>query len=360
MDYNKSQTYFNNYNNTRNNGKVIILPVHAVDLKQKNTHTVLWTLCDRKASTTKELAKLTGLSFATVSSILNALVATGQVLPGHLVTATGGRPSQTYHFHAEYAHVLALSAHVRKSAHVIRACVCNLWGEAVWETELCADTIVLSRFESIIDRCLERYPSICILSFSLPGVEHRGVVVANDYPALVGSAFPAHFQGKYRRLALVENDVNAAVLGYAGNTQSSSPLAGVYFPKCFNPGAGILIGGQVYKGFSGYAGEVALTPLGIDWCALDYTDPREAGAAIGKLLYAVCSIVNPEHVVLYGDFFDSVLQESVQSDLRARMPPSILPQLHYRKELEQDIITGLTAQALTAYRQGLHQSSAES
>ena len=159
--------------------------INAIDVKQNNVHIVLQALSSIKTSTTKDLAQMTGLSFATVGNILNTLVESGQVLLGEQIPSAGGRPSQAYIFNAEFAHVLALSARVQKGKNIIHACVGNLNGETIWQTEQCFESIKLTSFEALVDSCLKAYPTIRILSFSLPGVEHNGVIISNDYAELV-------------------------------------------------------------------------------------------------------------------------------------------------------------------------------
>lgn len=326
--------------------------INMIDMKQSNVHTVLWRLCSHGTSTIKDLAQITGLSYATVGNILNALAEKNEVLLGDPVSSTGGRPSQTYTFNAEYAHVLALSARVLNGKHIIHACIGNLYGETVWQTEQSFDTIRLTSFEDMVDTCMQVYPTIRILSCSLPGVEHDGTIVYNDYKELEGISFTSHFQEKYHLFIIVENDVNAAVFGYGRRKEADAVIVGIYFPRYFNPGAGILIDRKILKGANGCAGEVALLPLGIDWLAINYENPQEIGPAITKLISIICGTLNPDHVVLYGDFFSAVLQDAIWQAISTQAIKNIFPAIKYQSDFESDIISGLIAQAVSAYQQG--------
>lgn len=326
--------------------------VNALNLKQSNVYTVLWTLASCNTSTTKALARKTDLSFATVGNILNALVETGEVLLGEQVSSAGGRPSQTYTFHAEYAHVLAVSARVQHGAHTIQACVGNLYGEVVWETRQSFDTIRLASLEAVVEACLRQYPTIRVMSFALPGVEHNGRILMNDYKELVGVPFQAHFQEKYDLPVIVENDVNAAVQGHCRDRETPSVTVGIYFPQTFPPGAGIMVNGSILKGARGYAGEVALLELGIDWLAVDYGNPAEIGSAITRLIGMLSGILNPDQVVLYGDFLSLPVQESIRQEIPALAVRDIFPSLTYTSDLNTDIIAGLMKLGVSAYQQG--------
>ena len=333
--------------------EVIFMGINMLDLKQTNAQTVLWTLSSCKTSTIKDMAQMTGLSFATVGNILNSFVESREVLLGEIYPSTGGRPSQAYSFNAEYAHVLALSARVRDGKNVIHACVGNLYGETVWNTEQSFDTIQLASFETMVASSLVDYPTISILSFSLPGVAHDGVILSNDYKELEGISFAEHFQKKYQLPVMIENDVNAAVLGYSRKLEAVSVLVGIYFPKYFAPGSGIMIDGKLLNGACGYAGEVALLPLDIDWLSMNYENPADTGPAIYKLLSIFCSIVNPNHVVLYGDFFTDRLKEAIMQEISAPSIQKIFPSVNYESNLDADIIAGLMTQSVSAYRSGL-------
>lgn len=326
--------------------------INMLDMKQSNAQTVLWDLCSCKTSTIKEMTQRTGLSFATVGNILNSFVESGEVALGEMYSATGGRPSQAYTFNAEYAHVLALSVRTRNGKNVISACVGNLYGEAVWQTEQSFENIRLASFEAMLDLSLRAYPTISIAAFSLPGVERGGVILTNDYAELEGASFTEHFQGKYHLPVVIENDVNAAVFGYSRNVEVSV-IAGIYFPKRFGPGAGIVIDGKILKGACGFAGEVTLLPLGIDWLSIDYEKPQEAGPAISRLISVFCGIINPGHVVLYGDFFTDAFQKTLEREIPTQAIREIFPSVIYRRDLNSDITAGLIAQAVSAYQSGL-------
>lgn len=324
--------------------------INMLDLKKSNAQTVLWKLRDLRAATIKELAQLTGLSFATVANILAGFVEEGQVLLGEMQSGTGGRPSQTYLFNAEFSHLLAVSVQVKDGKNVILACVGNLYEEIVWRTEQYLSEIELSSLEAVVELALESYPSISILAFSLPGVEHQGVILTIDYEDLEGVMFSQHFYDKHGLPVLVENDVNAALYGYSKMINSASVNVGIYFPRYFNPGAAILVDGKVLKGAHGFAGEVRHLPIDIDWPTLDYDDPEMVGAAIVKLIKVFGYIVNPDHLILYGDFFTESVRQVIELSLPKHATHDLIPSPVYTNDLESHIMTGLMAQAVEIYK----------
>lgn len=318
--------------------------VNALDVKQSNVAAVLSALYGLKAASVKELAARAGLSQATVGSIVAALVEDGKVLPGESAPSCGGRPARTYAFNAEYAYVLALSARTHGEAQVISGRVADLYGAAVWQTEESFNSIRAESFEAIIEAALRLYPAIRVLAVSLPGVEKDGMILFNDYKALEGLNFAAHFKDRYGLHTLLENDTNAALLGYGQGLEKDAIAAGLYFPRRFDPGAGLLIEGEVLKGARGFAGEVARLPLGIDWPALDYGDPLAVGPAVAVLMQVLCCVADPQRFVLYGDFFTADVCEAI----RQALDPAFCPALDFHRDIDADIMRGLLAQGLAA------------
>ncbi len=326
--------------------------VNVLHMKQSNVHTVLWALYSCGYSTVKDLAHMTGLSFATVGSILNGLVKNGQVTLGEQVSATGGRPSQTYAFCAEHAHVLAVSGRIRNEKDILNAYVGNLYGDIVWQTEQYFEDIDVASFEHLIDVCLKAYPNIRALAFSLPGVENDGLILSNNYKKLEGVFFTRHFEKKYCLPVITQNDVNAAVFGYSRNMEPDRIIAGIFIPGYSAPGVGLKINGKVIKGARGYAGEASLLPLQIDWLTIDYQNPPEIGAAVAKLLSIYCSVVNPSHMVLYGDFFTQAVQDAIEREIPDGLR-EVYPSVEYKNDYESDVVSGLVTQAIAAYRDSM-------
>ncbi|MEA4971237.1 MAG: ROK family protein [Candidatus Pelethousia sp.] len=323
--------------------------VNALDVKQSNVAAVLSALYGLRSASVKDLAARAGLSQATVGSIMTALVEGGKALPGESAPSRGGRPARIYAFNAEYAYVLALSARARGETQVISGRVADLYGASVWQAEKRFGSIRPESFEAIVGEALRLYPAIRILAVSLPGVEKDGVILFNDYKALEGLNFVAQFESKYGLRTLLENDVNAALLGYGQGLEPDAIAAGLYFPRRFGPGAALLIEGKALKGARGFAGEIARLPLGIDWHALDYGDPLAVGPAVAALMQVICCVADPQRFVLYGDFFTADVREAI----RQALDPAFCPALDFHGDFDADIMRGLLAQALAACQQAL-------
>lgn len=170
-----------------------------------------------------------------------------------------------------------------------------------------------------------------------------------DYPALVGTAFLAHYQQRYQLPVIVANDVNAACTGYCRRTQTQSEAAIVYlyFPQKYPPGGGIYINGKCYQGYSNFAGEVAGIPFGINW--LDpalYTSTDNICAAIARLIIATVGILNPHSVILYGAFLTADHLAIIQQHCALHLSAHAIPALQLSSDFTLDYQHGIIEETL--------------
>lgn len=323
---------------------------NALIMRKMNVDLVRKALREKKRATKLELAQATGLSTMTVSTVLRELVAQGLAEESGAVASSGGRRALQYRFNENHAHVLALYTNVQDGADMLHVRVANLYGACVESSDAPLAEITLRSFEPFIDRSLKSFPSIKAVGFGLPGSERGGKVICADYPALRGQMLTAHYSGRYNLPVLFENDVNAAVVGYCARRRMQSQEATVYlyFPKKYPPGAGIAIGGRLYKGSNHFAGEIAAFPAGTDWAdpALYAAPPRFREAAAG-LITAICRMIDPATVVLQGDFLSPCDLEPIRRRCEALLPQCPAPELLLSENFSQDYQFGVIEAALT-------------
>lgn len=328
--------------------------MNTSDVKQRNTALILRTLSVRKTATVKDIASCADLTTATVGGIIYQLVQENVVLRQGELPPRGGRPSQVYEMNTHYAYILTVAVYVSHGRNIIHAQVSDLSGASVHVEKEEYGQIDLAVMDSIIAKCISRFPKTAVLAISIPGAENKGEVLTCDYAELEGVDLVKHYQDKHGISVLVENDVNIAVAGYAtaltGQGTYPSVLAGVYFPRNFNPGSGILIDGKIFKGARGYGGEISYIPFGWDWSFLNYSDVQLLVTYIGKLIKTLCAVFNPERIVLYGDFFTQGLQNALSHEISGIEHSYLIPSLIFKDRVEDDIMAGLIQCALASYQ----------
>lgn len=334
---------------------------NALVIREVNMNLVRQVLKEHGQATKRQIAGVSGLSVVTVGTVLQLLEAQNEVLAGAQVSSSGGRPAQQYIYNDEYALALILFTHEEQDVIYIHRTVVTLTGRTLFEDNTAVSGVDLAAFEAVIDSSLQRYPLIQAIGLGLPGAEVEGLMVVSDYETLRGVPVAEHFRQRYGKPVVIENDVNAAVIGYCRRMkEETASVVYLYFPDRFAPGAGIFIGGKLYKGKRGFAGEVANIPLGIAWGDGGLIASFEALTdAISKLAAAVSSVLNPDVVVLYGSFLKEEHLLSVEKKCSASLPYPAIPRVRMSDDFAADYIQGMIVQTLGTLEQRLYLTKIE-
>lgn len=336
---------------------------NALVIKEVNINLVRRILKDRKqAATKRQIAEETGLSIVTAGTVLEILVQQKEVLEAGLVSSGGGRPAQQYIYNDEYALVLILFPFEERGGISIRSTVVTLFGCFLHEADTPVPQVDLICFEEIIDKLLKQYPAIQAIGFGLPGSEADGRLVVSDYDALRDVPVAEHFRKRYQKRIIIENDVNAAAVGYNSRETAEGEACAVYlyFPDRFPPGAGVIIDGKLHKGGKGFAGEVTFIPLGIPWASGEWKSSR-AGLveAISRLTAAITSVLNPDAVVLYGSFLQEGHLKEIAEQCADLLPRGAVPELLLSSDFAADYLTGMIVLTLQTLEPDLHLTKSE-
>ena len=318
-------------------------------MKELNKRQLRRILRQCKEATKPELADRTGLSVVTINSLLEDLLKTGEVVQSGLAPSGGGRPSTRYQYRPDYRYAVLLYGHQSEGRNLMHLAVVNLMGECVWRKEEYFDEILVESFEAVLDDVIGRFPEIGLLAFGLPGEVVDDVVTIHDYQALVGPEFMAHYKERYHLPVVFENDINAMTYGacWEGDVEKAT-VAGIYLPRIYPPGAGLVIQGKIYYGTSHCAGELAGLPVPVSWDSLDYGREHDVLEHL-KLLTAVYGFtVAPETLIFYGDFFTEELQEQLRAYSGRLLEGKFHMDLIFAENLERDYEEGMKRLALEA------------
>lgn len=230
-------------------------------LREANQGRVIRALRRAGAMTQAEIARTTGLSAATVSNIVRELRSTGTltVTP----TSSGGRRAQR----VALARPTGLIVGVEIGATGLRAVLCDHDHDVLAEESIRYDTTVsvdraLRRTEWLVSTLMRQARvdrgAVLGVGVAVPGPVDasgqvaspallsvwQGVRIAHDLAERLG--MPVH----------VDNDANAAALGElvwgAGRDVSDF----VYLKLSGGVGAALVLGGDIYRGAAGFAGEI--------------------------------------------------------------------------------------------------------
>ncbi|MET7699768.1 ROK family protein [Streptomyces sp. NPDC005485] len=337
-----------------------------------------------RATTRGALQQATGLSRATVGQRLDRLFRAGWLREGAggpVDSPLGGRPSITLEFDDAHAIVLAADLDTRHA----RAAVLTLTGEILAErsgvlvVEDGPDAVLgeLGRwFAELVEKAGRPVGAVCGIGLAVPGPvdSDTGRVVqppimpgwdGYDIRGRLGRAFAEHTGARPDLPVLVDNDAN--LMAY-GEQRTGYPDCSAFalVKVSTGIGAGVVVGGSVYRGIDGGAGDIghirvpqgadALCKCGSYGClaavasggavarrlaeagvpAASGSDvrellasghpeamalAREAGRHVGDVLATVVTLLNPGVLMIAGDLAGTPFLTGVRELLYQRALP---------------------------------------
>ena len=321
---------------------------NSIVMKEINKNIVRNALKAERQATKHELSQMTGLSTVTVGTILQELTVENEAYEDERLPSGGGRPPKNYCYNGEFGHVIVIYTHEDMGEDKMFISVANLFGECIYKQEEILIHPNLNTFESIIDKLLEEYQTIKAIGFGMPGFEYNEVVTVHDYKEITGTRFTEHYKERYNLPVIFENDVNAAVAGYCtfNHIERESAVVYIFFPEQYPPGAGICINGNIYKGFTNFAGEVDQMPIGIDWRKIDYDSFEATCDGISKLVTSITCILNPQEIILSGAFLTEQHVEKIKERCNKALKDMFVPELQLSASFHIDYERGVIKSTL--------------
>ena len=327
-------------------------------LRELNRGRVIDALRDRGRASRAEIARATGLSRSTVSSIVSDLIDSGLLTEqrdalGVAHGEAGGRPPVLLSLDPS----AGLAVGIDFGHTHLRVAVSDLSHEVLAETrrELDVDHSAdqgLDAAAELVDQVLEEGKvdrnGVLGVGMGLPGPINsstRTVGSSSILPGWVGVDAAAEMGRRLRLPVHVENDANLGALAeYVwGSGKGHSDV--IYIKLSSGVGAGLLLGGRLHEGAGGTAGEIGHTPAqqgtaicrcGSRGCLETVASARaiaeqlgasrgepvstqellalpadgdpaaarliaEAGREIGVALAGLCNLINPDCVIVGGD-----------------------------------------------------------
>ncbi|WP_439377301.1 ROK family protein [Amycolatopsis lexingtonensis] len=345
-----------------------------------------------EATTRKALLTRSGLSRSTLTARLERLQEAGLLAEGGQEDSTGGRPARQLRFDEQHAVVLAASI---DTTHA-EAAVTDLAGRRLAHRggevrvadgpEPVLDTIA-GWFDALL---AEVKRPVCGVGVSVPGPVEPGRARVTQPPIMPGwDGYPIgdYLGARFDAPVLVENDANLMALGeHRARYPDSAAL--VVVKVSTGIGAGIVIGGEVYRGVDGGAGDIGhirlpghpdarclcgsfgclaavasggalaarLTELGLPTTSgsgvrdrLVAGDPEAvrlaeiAGRQVGEVLATLVCVVNPGVLVVAGDLAEPHFVAGVREELYRRALPRVTQNLRVEIGGRGDALGGAVA-----------------
>ncbi|MCQ6563202.1 ROK family protein [Paenibacillus mendelii] len=308
------------------------------------------TLLALGSATKVELSLKLGISFPTISKFLKQMEKDGELLFVGLDDSSGGRRAQRYAYNPEYMMGLAIFLEQTETNYTIFNCL----GEVKEQGR--TSNVRIDDFQSLtmhMEDILDTYPKISSMAIGVPGAVNEGrIIYIPSHEQLHHFDLKGYFEERLSIPVVVENDMNAAVLGYNATRRNMGHSSLIYLYLGHNgPGAGIMINGDVVRGSTFFSGEVSFVPQYDDRNFLqalndgngtEPPNPRDEKVidAISRLVASFTAILNPHTIIFCNEELNPAIIGQIVSRSAAYIPKEHLPRLT-TSDWKQDYLVGL-------------------
>jgi len=232
-------------------------------MKELNRSTILGLLHREVTLSRAEIAKITNLSPATISSLVEELIDEGSIEEtGEIASVGAGRRAIALQINRNKGYVIAISL----TNQQISCMLCNFYREPITRLDISTvkgndqvfDVIVKCVNQLMEQSGLPDLSQIKGIGVALPGVveESQGTIAYSLFYELKDVQLKERLSERFNVPIHVMNDVNAAAFAeYYLKTKIN--VKNVFYISIRDGiGTGLILNGQIYSGFRGRAGEI--------------------------------------------------------------------------------------------------------
>lgn len=278
------------------------------DLTEMNRSAIVRILQQREICTRAEIAKLMGLTQASITKLVAYLIDMGIVSEVGIVKGNGNRRSIGLRLNAEKNLVIG----IKFSRHVFAMGVFDISGKVYEhkETEFSSDDSpadVITQMKKQVSELLEKYLKVVAIGLALPGPYLRKVgqiAMVTRMPGWQEVNFIDEFREAFNKPVFIEQDANAGALAEWWFGNHGRPLNSLaYFLVGEGVGSGIVDHDRLLLGNLGVAGEIG-------HISIDYNGPA-CGCGNRGCLELYCSTsallarAEKEMPELFGEKYDN-------------------------------------------------------
>lgn len=326
------------------------------DIKRAIIRGIRTSLLEQKSATKVELSEQLGISFPTISKFISQMEKDGEIISVGLDDSSGGRRAKRYTYNPEYMLGLAIFLEGTVTNYSVFNCLGELKGEGRAPSVL--KNSGLDSLTMLIENIVIKYPKIRSIAIGVPGsVENGRIFYIPGYEQFQNFDLKGYYEEHFSIPVVVENDMNAAVLGYSNNRGKKDKKSLIYLYTGQNgPGAGIMVNGDVVRGSSFFSGEVSFVPQYDNQNfgqALDKEIKKNKGMiskdyeidAISRLVATFVAIINPHVFIFNNDEIEKEILNKITTGSSKYIPKEHLPELTL-SDWKQDYLHGLQSLGL--------------
>ncbi|MEC0172987.1 ROK family transcriptional regulator [Paenibacillus graminis] len=229
-------------------------------VKKINKSIILHTIRMHSPVSRARVSEMTGLNKATVSNLVAELCGQELVTEAGPGESSGGRKPLMLHFNSMAGSVIGIELQVKQ----LKAVLCDFGGSTLKELDCLLEVhelpYVLEKMKGIISELIASAPSspygIVGIGVGVPGmVDEHGMVLFAPNLGWEMVDLRAILEQSFAVPVTIDNEANAGAQGELSFGAARDVRHLLYISAGSGIGSGIIIGGELYKGARGYAGE---------------------------------------------------------------------------------------------------------
>ncbi|MEH7309028.1 ROK family transcriptional regulator [Neobacillus drentensis] len=319
-------------------------------------HGIRKSLLELGSATKVDLSDKLGISFPTISKFLAQMEKDGELFLVGLDDSSGGRKAKRYTYNPEYMLGLAIFLERTETNYIVFNCLGKVKDVGKTSSALIDDDLKL--LTECVEEIKEKYPKISSVSIGVPGsVDNGRIIYIPGYEHLQNFDLKGYLENRFSIPVVIENDMNAAVLGYHDSKGNGKNKSLIYLYSGQNgPGAGIMVNGVVVRGSTNFSGEVSFVPQYDD---RNFGQSLENGNetkkafigkeyeidAISRLVASFVAIINPNTIIFCDDEVNQFIIDKIVERSSKYIPAEHLPEL-IMSDWKQDYLFGLQSLGL--------------
>ena len=316
----------------------------------QNMRALFKTLRTEGVLTQAELKDHLQLQGSTISYLVNDLRKEGLVKNSErsIQTVRVGKPGQLIELDNDLA--LFLGLYLEETfldAHIIGIADQEVHSQRI-PLDDCPPDELPDRIIAIINQLLEVYDNIKGIGIAVKSVVDRKgnlssfkrPLRANNVPKIwMVEGFASRIRMAFpNKVVVVENDANCAAVYCQSADKQASPTSIVFIinEKPFGVGCGIIIDGELFRGFNGASGEIYFPNRSIQEMVernKNGPDPEQIMALLRESIVKSIYFIDPQKVYLTGGLFSYITEDAIgrikQLFAEVPYPIEILSQPHY-------------------------------
>lgn len=254
-------------------------------LRAINDRAALELLLERGPLSRSQLVELTGVSKPTAAEMLSRLTRDGLVVPGGTASGARGPSAQLYAINHGLAHAAGINVEEDRVSAAVADLTGRVLGEASVESDLTQGQSPVPAVRDALRAATRRarlpLKALSQVALGVTGAydpTHDRIIYAGHIPGVQAEGIVPELRHTVRVPLTIENDANLAAVGERtrGVARDADTFALLWVGRGL--GLAVELGGRLYQGVTGGAGEIGYIPVG--GRSVTFQDSVGSGAVI--------------------------------------------------------------------------------